>query len=124
MRSNKKNSVTSKDGKTVYAQGRMWDADKLKDYRDYQHRYIKKYRLFTFRFDQTNQNDLALARFLEDQENLTGYLRDLVTNDMESKDVLMKYRKNAEKELKAIAKNAPSTVKEPAKSKRAPKEKK
>ena len=112
MKSTKKTAQTSKDGKTVYAQGRMWDADDLKAYRDYQHEFAKKYRLFTFRFDQTSVNDRALVKFLEDQENLTGYLRDLVTNDMESKNLLVKYRKEAEKDLKAIAKMVPSTAKE------------
>lgn len=110
MKSTKKTAVTSKDGKTVYAQGRMWDSDKLKEYRDYQHRFAKKYRLFTFRFDQTKVDDLALVKYLESQESLTGYLRDLVTKDMESKDALIDFRKSAEEDLKAIAKMAPSTV--------------
>ena len=82
MRKNEKKLVKSKSG--VYAQGKMFSKESYKHYREYQQEYQKKtYRMFNIRFSYTN--DAELIEWMENQEQLAPYIRDLVTKDMEKK---------------------------------------
>ena len=79
MKSTKKKAVT-RNGK-VYAQGTIWDIEKLKEYRKYQNEYNKqKYRPFIIRFNKEKDDDII--KHLESQDNLVEYLRNLIRDDI------------------------------------------
>ena len=88
MRSTKKKLVKSPKTQTVYACGRIWNEDHLKSYREYQRDFlVKTYRPFIIRMSK--MKDADMIEFMESQDNLTGYIRDLIRKDMEAKNYRM-----------------------------------
>ncbi len=88
MRSTKKKAVVSTKTQTVYACGRIWNKDDLKSYRKYQKDFlVKTYRPFIIRMSK--MKDADVIEFMESQDNLTGYIRNLIRKDMEVKNFRM-----------------------------------
>lgn len=101
MRSTKKKSVKSLKTKTVYACGRIWSEDDLKSYRDYQNDFlIKTYRPFIFRMSKLKDADVI--EFMESQDNLTGYIRNLIREDMKVKNFRMSDEARRKTELASL----------------------
>ena len=88
MRSTKKKSVKSPQTNTVYACGRIWRDKSLKAFREKQSKFIKEtYRPFIIRMAKLKEADII--EFMESQDNLTGYIRGLIRQDMEAKGYQM-----------------------------------
>lgn len=84
MKSTKKKAVASKKSDEIFANGRVWTPEQLASYRKYQKDYVKStYRSFFFRCNNDKESDLI--EWLQMQDNLAGYLKDLVRADMEKK---------------------------------------
>jgi len=66
----------------VLYQGRIWEQESLKNYKEYQTAFMKEtYRTFVFRVTRNKED--AIIEHLESQENLTEYIKRLVLLDME-----------------------------------------
>lgn len=84
MKSTKKKAVASKKSDEIFANGRVWTKEQLSSYREYQKEYIKStYRSFLFRCNSEKESDLI--EWLQMQDNLAAYLKDLVRADMDKK---------------------------------------
>ena len=84
----KKKLVKSPKTQTVYACGRIWTDESLKAFREKQSEFIKDtYRPFIIRMAKLKEADII--EYMESQDNLTGYIRDLIRKDMEAKNYRM-----------------------------------
>ena len=82
MKSTKSKLVRKKD--RIISPGRVWSREAFDRTRDYQISYYKEnYRSFNIRFSR--KNDQEIISYLESQDNLAGYIRELVTKDIEKK---------------------------------------
>lgn len=82
MQSTKKKAVEKDD--MIYAQGKMWSRKSYMHFRQYQTEFNKKrYRMYGIRM--LNEADSDLIKWLDSQENLNLYLKDLIAKDMKKK---------------------------------------
>ena len=79
MKNTKKKYFVS-DG-YAYLENKKISTDALKNYRRYQNRYVKEnYRTYVFRFNK--KTEANLVSFLDNKDNLSSYIRRLITEDM------------------------------------------
>ena len=82
MRSTKKKAV-EKDG-LVLAQGRIWTDEQYLRNKQYKAEYNrKKYKMYGIRF--LNESEQDIIEYLNGQENLNQYFRELILADMKKK---------------------------------------
>ena len=104
MRSTKKKAVVSNKTHTIYACGKIWDKDSLKRYREYQSEFLaNRYRQFIIRMSKLT--DAGIIEFMESQDNLTGYIRELIQKDMDAKGFQMSEEARRKVELATIGDN-------------------
>lgn len=83
---NKKRKVAGTEDK-YRKNNKIWSEKTLEWYRAYQRDYHKnRLRQFTIRYDRINEK--KLIEYLESQENVTKYLKELQIADMKKKKLL------------------------------------
>ena len=84
MKDTKSKSVKDKSKGVTYSAGRIWTDKQLENYRKYQVNFLRDtYRTFVVRLKK--EGDKKLISFLEKQDNVTEYIKNLIVEDMKKK---------------------------------------
>lgn len=100
MKHEKERTARRDKNGTIYAYGKFWTEETLAKYRIYQEKHRKAhYRACNIRFSKVS--DLKLIEYIESQENIIDYFRQLIKADMEAKG--LRTEPTEEEKMKAQA---------------------